>query len=54
MQITNKQPIDYFKVFKILDLKKIQKQGDVKIVQDKVLSRKILAVEGNVSTQNSI
>ena len=54
MQITNKQAIDYFKVFKILDLKKIEKQGDVKLVQDKILGRKVLAVEGNVSTQNSI
>ena len=54
MQITNRQPIDYFKVFKVFDLKKLDKQGEVKLTQDKILGRKILSVEGNVSTQNYI
>jgi hypothetical protein len=44
MQITNRQSIDYFKVFKILDIKKLDKYGEVKLIQDKILSRKILSV----------
>lgn len=54
MQVTNRQHIDYFKVFKLFDLKKIDKHGEVKLIQDKYLNRKVLAVEGNVSTQNYI
>ena len=46
--------IDYFKLFKIFDLKKLNKQGEVKLSQDKQLSRKVLWVDGNVSTQNYI
>ena len=46
--------IDYFKLFKVFDLKKIEKTGLVKLVQDKVLSRKVLSVEGNISTSNFI
>lgn len=44
MQITNRQPIDYFKVFKILDLKKLDKYGEVKLIQDKIIGRKILSI----------
>ena len=36
--------VDYFKLFKVFELKKIEKTGLVKIVQDKELNRKILAV----------
>lgn len=46
--------IDYFKMFKIFDLKKLDKHGDVKLTHDKQLGRKVLYVEGNVSTQNYI
>ena len=46
--------IDYFKLFKVYDLKKIEKTGIVKIIQDKVLARKVLSVEGNISTSNFI
>lgn len=52
--IHQKQNLDYFKLFKILELKKLPKQGEVKLIHDKTLGRKILAVEGNVSTQNYI
>ena len=54
MQASSKNILDYFKTFKIFDLKKLDKQGDVKLVQDKSLSRKILSVDGNVSTHNFI
>lgn len=46
--------IDYFKLFKVFDLKKLEKTGLVKLVQDKILNRKVLAVEGNISTANYI
>lgn len=46
--------IDYFKLFKVYDLKKIEKTGLVKIVDDKILSRKVISVEGNISTANFI
>lgn len=46
--------VDYFKLHKILDLKKLNKHGDVKITHDKGVGRKVLSVEGNVSTQNYI
>ena len=46
--------IDYFKIFKVFDLKKLNKHGDVKLTQDKQLSRKVLYVDGHVSTQNYI
>lgn len=46
--------IDYFKLFKVFDLKKIEKTGLVKLIQDKILSRKVLSVEGNISTSNYI
>jgi hypothetical protein len=36
--------IDYFKLFKILDLKKLDKTGQVKIIQDKILFKKVLSV----------
>lgn len=51
---TNRQHVDFFKAFKILDLKKLNRCGEVKLVQDKVLGRKVLAIEGAVSTQNYI
>lgn len=54
MQITSRQHIDFFKVFKILELKKIDKQGEVKLVLDKMLGRRVLSIEGSVSTQNYI
>lgn len=54
MQIAIRQHIDFFKVFKIMELKKIDKHGDVKLVLDKVIGRKVLSVEGSVSTQNYI
>jgi len=50
----NQSPIDYFKLFKIFDLKKLDKSGQVKIIQDKILFKKILSVEGVVSTDSSI
>jgi hypothetical protein len=50
----NHNSIDYFKLFKVYDLKKIEKTGIVKIMQDKILARKVLAVEGNISTSNFI
>ena len=46
--------IDYFKLFKVFDLKKLDKHGDVKRTQDKQLGRKVLLVDGQVSTQNYI
>ena len=46
--------IDYFKLFKVFELKKIEKTGVVKITQDKILARKIISVEGNISTNNYI
>lgn len=36
--------IDYFKLFKVFELKKIEKTGLVKIIQDKILNRKIISV----------
>ena len=53
MQLS-KNVLDYFKLFKIFDLKKIDKHGDVKLAQDKLLGRKVLHVDGSVSTQNFI
>ena len=52
--VSAKTVLDYFKIFKIFDLKKIHKHGDVKLTQDKTLARKVLHVDGNVSTQNYI
>jgi hypothetical protein len=46
--------VDYFKLFKVFELKKVEKTGLVKIVQDKELNRKVVAVEGNISTSNFI
>lgn len=51
---TSRQIVDYFKIFKVLDIKKLEKHGEVKLVQDKVLGRKVLAIDGAVSTQNYI
>ena len=48
------QLVDYFKLFKVFDLKKLNKHGDVRLTQDKHLSRKVLSVDGNVSTHNYI
>jgi hypothetical protein len=44
MYLTNRQLIDFFKVFKIFDLKKLNKHGDVKIIHDKNIGRKVLSV----------
>ena len=52
--VSAKTVLDYFKIFKIFDLKKIHKHGDVKLTQNKALARKVLHVDGNVSTQNYI
>jgi hypothetical protein len=52
--IAQSAAIDYFKLFKIFDLKKLDKAGQVKIVQDKILLKKVLSVEGVVSTDSSM
>lgn len=50
--ISSRQLLDYFKLFKIFDLKKLQKHGDVKLTHDKLIARKVLTIDGHVSTQN--
>lgn len=42
--VAQKQYLDYFKLFKILELKKLTKHGEVKLIHDKTLGRKVLAV----------
>lgn len=55
MESTPSSPfIDYFKLFKVFELKKIEKTGLVKVIQDKELNRKVVSVEGNISTSNFI
>lgn len=46
MQTNNPSVLDYFKLFKLLTLKNLtlEKSGNVRLVQDKTLNRKVLAV----------
>ena len=46
--------MDYFKLFKVFDLRRLDKTGNVRLVQDRELGCKVLAVEGAISTSNFI
>lgn len=46
--------VDLFKLCKLPDLKELEKKGQVTITHEKSLGRKVLAIQGNVSTANYI
>mgnify|MGYP000919535302 FL=1 len=46
--------VDLFKLCKLPDLKELDKKGSVTVTHDKLIGRKVLSVQGNVSTANYI
>lgn len=46
--------VDLFKLCKLPDLKELEKKGQVTVTHEKCLGRKVLSVQGNVSTANYV